>query len=112
MEPSVPAGRHNRMLADTSAIHAFGAAHARHASDLEEITTRLAATGAQIGTDALGPVGARFVAALTEALAAEAHTLARIATRMAVAAGTARTSADAYDDTDTDAGRAISGVER
>lgn len=94
------------MLADTTAIHDLGSAQARHASDLEQLCAALA-TVADVGAHALGHVGARFAAALTEALAAETRELARIGERSSVAASAARGSAEAYDAADGDAGRLL-----
>lgn len=95
------------MLADTTAIHDLGAAQARHASDLEQLCAALASVTADVGAHALGPVGARFAAALTEAIAAETRELARIGARSSDAASTARGSAEAYDAADGDAGRLL-----
>lgn len=109
MEPKRAGGRPNRMLADTAAIRAFGAAQARHAAELEAITARLARVGAQLTSDALGPVGARFLAALSEAVAREAQLIARIGESVAAAAATAHATADAYVGTERDATHAIAG---
>ena len=110
MEPERAGGRHNRMLADTAAIHAFGAAQARHAAELEAITVTLASVSDGLLPDALGPVGASFVYALAEAIAQEARHVERLSDTIATAAATARASADAYVDTDHRAGGALAGL--
>lgn len=107
MEPKPAGGRPNRMLADTAAIHAFGAAQARHAADLDAIHARLAAVGAQLSPDALGPVGAQFLAALSEAVAQEVRVVSALGERIAAAAGTARVTAEAYVVTERGAGHAM-----
>ncbi|WP_319456392.1 MULTISPECIES: hypothetical protein [unclassified Mycobacterium] len=96
------------MLADTAAIHAFGAAQARHAADLEAITGHLVGVGAALAPDALGPVGARFLEALSEAVAREVRVVRTLGERVAAAAGTARVTAEAYVATERGAGHAMS----
>jgi hypothetical protein len=108
MEPKRAGSRHNRMLADTVAIHAFGAAQARHAAELDAIHARLAAVGARLSPDALGPVGTQFLAALSEAVAREARVMSTLGERVAAAAGTARVTAEAYVATERGAGHAMS----
>jgi L-rhamnose isomerase len=109
MEPTRADGRPNRMLADTAAIRAFGAAQDRHAAELETITARLGEVRAQLPSDALGPVGARFLAALSEAVTREMQLIARVGEGVAAAAATAHATADAYVGTERDAAHAIAG---
>ncbi|WP_319445879.1 MULTISPECIES: hypothetical protein [unclassified Mycobacterium] len=110
MEPKRSGARHNRMLADTSAIHAFGAAQTRHAADLAAVTARLASAGGSLSPDALGPVGARFLAALGDAVAREARLVAGLGERVAAAGATAQTNADAYGATEHRAGQSLTGL--
>jgi hypothetical protein len=110
VEPERAGGRPNRMLADTAAIHAFGAAQARHAAELEAVTARLTALGGALTSDALGSVGARFLAALTEAVTTEGRTVTTLGAHLGAAATTARVTADAYVTTERGAGQAISGL--
>jgi hypothetical protein len=98
------------MLADTSAIHALGAAQARHAADLAAVTARLSSASGALCTDALGPVGARFLAALAEAVAREAQVVAGLAERVAAAGATAHSNADAYGATEHRAGQSLTGL--
>jgi hypothetical protein len=98
------------MLADTSAIHAFGAAHARHAADLATVTARLTSASGGLCADALGPVGARFLAALAEAVAREARLVAGLGERVAAAGATAHSTADAYGAAEHRAGQSLDGL--
>ena len=111
MEPKRACARPNVMLADTSAIHAYGAAQARHAAELEAITSTLTAATARLPADAFGAVGVRFLAAMAEAVTTEAGNVARLGERVAAAGATAHTTADAYVASERGAGRAISGLE-
>jgi hypothetical protein len=110
MEPNGCGARPNRMLADTSAIHAYGTAQTRHAADLAAVTTRLASAAGALSSDALGPIGARFVAALGEAVAREANLIARLGERAAAAGATAHSAGDAYQATQHRADRSLSGL--
>jgi len=98
------------MLADTSAIHAFGAAHTRHATDLATVTARLTSASGALCADALGPVGARFLAALAEAVAREARLVAGLGERFAAAGTTAHSTADAYGAAEHRTGRSLTGL--
>lgn len=95
------------MLANTSAIHAFGVAQTRHAADLAAVTARLTAAHGGLSPDALGPVGARFLAALIEALTQEARRVAALGERFAAAATTAQSNADAYGGAERRAGQML-----
>jgi hypothetical protein len=112
MEPKCAGARPNRMLADTSDIHAFGAAQSRQAADLAAVNARLESAGGWLSPDALGPVGARFSAALGEAVAREARLVAELSERLAAACATAHSNADAYQATEHRAGQAITGLGR
>lgn len=98
------------MLADTSAIRAFGVAQNRHAVELAAITARLSSASGCLSPDALGPVGARFLAALTEAVAREARLVADLGERTAAAGTTAHSNADAYGASEHRAGQSLTGL--
>lgn len=55
------------LLADTAAILALGSAYTAHAADLAAVAAALRSV--PVPTAALGPVGAAFTAALTDAVA-------------------------------------------
>jgi hypothetical protein len=97
------------MLADTSAIHAFGVAQTRHAADLAAITARLTAAG-ECRSDALGPVGGRFLAALTEAMTEQVRLVAGLGQRIAAAATDAHSTANAYSTSERRTGQSLSGL--
>jgi hypothetical protein len=106
MEPAGTQRRHNRMLADTTDIHAFGIAQHRHAADLTAVAADLSA--ARVPADAFGSVGARFVTVFNAALQQHAQHLTHIADRFAVAGSTAKGAADAYRLAEHSAGQSIS----
>lgn len=94
------------MFADTDAIRALGTASATHAADLADV----AAVLASLPPPNLGPVGARFMAALEQAAADGARTLAALSERLAATNTTAYAAAAAYDDADAGARARIAGV--
>lgn len=106
MEPKRAHRRHNRMLADTSDIHAFSAAQHRHATDLSHVAADLAA--ARVPIDAFGSVGASFLEALNAALTQQAKQLAHIVDRLGVAGHVARTAGNSLVDTEHAAEQSIS----
>lgn len=106
MEPASAHRRHNRMLADTSDIHAFSVAQHRHATDLTAVAAELAA--ARVPVDAFGSVGVRFLSALNAALTQQAQHVTHVADRLAVAGSTAQGAADAYLAAEIAAGQSIS----
>jgi hypothetical protein len=107
MEPKAVGVRPNRMLADTSAIHAFGVAQSRQTVELAAIEARLASAATACSPDALGPVGNRFVAALTEAMSRERVRVAELGERMAAAGNSANSTAAGYLEAETRAGRGL-----
>jgi hypothetical protein len=108
MEPTGLPRRHNDVHADTSALHHLAAAQSRHATDLADAAARLAA--ASPSTDAFGPVGVRFLTAVSDALARDAHAAARLGERLAAAGELATTTASAYVETEQRAGDAVGSV--
>jgi hypothetical protein len=96
------------MFADTNAIRALGSAHAVEAADLAAIAARLAAlpTGASL----LGPVGARFMAALSDAAADASRAVAALSDSVSASATTAQSSATAYEAADHRLGASLTGA--
>jgi exonuclease VII small subunit len=85
VEPGRVDLRHNVVLADITVIRALGAAHSRQAADLAAVAATLRSATPPSCAEAFGPVGARFVAALAEAVARESHAVAQLGERVAVA---------------------------
>lgn len=85
------------MLADTEAIRALSHSDAAHSADLAAAAAALAAVPGA-AAPSLGPVGARFLAALSDATAAESAAAAALSESVAAASTTARGSAAAYDE--------------
>ncbi|WP_234897672.1 type VII secretion target [Mycolicibacterium vanbaalenii] len=96
------------MSADTEFIRAYGSASAGHAADLQAVVARLTAldAGAAAG---LGPVGARFQAALARAIDREAGTITDLGTAVAAAHPVAQATAQAYESADDAAGARLAG---
>lgn len=94
-----------RLSADTDLIRAFGSASSGHAADLQAVAARLAT----LGPATLGPVGARFQAALTRAAAAAAHRVTELSDSLDATGHAACRAAQGYANTDTDAGVRIIG---
>ena len=109
MEPVGADGRHNRMLADTDAIRALGSASATQAADLAAIAATLSSLPGPATAALFGPVGARFLAALTEAVADQSRAVAALSDTVAAAATTAGASAAGYDDADGRASDMLAG---
>lgn len=105
MEPTGHPARHIDVHVDTHALRAIAEDQSRHAADLVDAATRLAAL--RPSPDAFGPVGARFVTALSDALTRESHAATRLGERLATAGDLATTTATAYVDAER---RAQNGV--
>jgi hypothetical protein len=99
--------RHKVVLADITVIRALGAAHSRQAADLAAVAARLRSATPPSCAEAFGPTGARFVAALAEAVARESRAVAHLGERVAVAGHTADATAAAYGGSEHRAGQAI-----
>lgn len=108
MEPSGLRRRHNDVHADTSALRLLAAAQSRHAADLADTASRLVA--ASPSTDTFGPVGARFLAAMSDELARSARAVAELSERLATAGGSTTAAASSFDDTDRRVGHAVGSV--
>jgi len=97
------------MLADTDAIRSLGSASSAHAADLAAIAATLSSLPDPETATAFGAVGARFLAALADAVATEARAVAELSDRFSAADATAHTAAIGYDDADLRAGGLIAG---
>jgi hypothetical protein len=109
VEPIGRRGRPNRMFADTEAIRAFGAANSAQAADLAAVAATLASMPGPAAA-ALGPVGARFLAALAEATTEASRAVSALADRLATGFVTAHASAAAYENADDHTGALVSRV--
>lgn len=83
---------------DGTAVRALAHSHAAHAVDLSAAAADLAAFPVAAFAAALGPVGDRFAAALSDALTTAAAAAAGLAGVTANGADLATGSASAYDD--------------
>jgi excreted virulence factor EspC (type VII ESX diderm) len=95
------------MFADTDAIRVFGAANSVQAADLAAVAAALSSMPRAGVSAALGPVGARFLAALAEATADAGRAAAALGERLEAGHVTARASASAYENADERLGGAI-----
>lgn len=87
------------MFADTAAIGAAGVDLTRTAADFDAIAAALPAAAGPCA-DALGAVGADFLAALASALDDAAHEVSSLGADLARAASTAAQTAASYVDTE------------
>lgn len=97
------------MFADTDAIRALGCAHSSHADDLADIAATLSSLAIAAAGLPLGPVGARFVSALTEAAADGSRAVASLSEHLRMSNTSTYTVASAYESTDSGAGVRIAG---
>ena len=100
--------RPNRMFADTDAIRTFGAANSAHAADLAAVAAALSSMPGAAADSMLGPVGARFMAALIDAATDASRAVAALSDRLDAGHLTARASAAAYENADHQLGVAVS----
>ena len=96
------------MFADTAAIRAFGAASSAQADDLGAIAAALSAMPSAAADSMLGPVGARFLAALADATTDAARAVAALSDRLEAGDFTARASSTAYENADHRLGATVS----
>lgn len=97
-----------RLSVDPDSLHRYSSACVDHAADLTAAAARLRALGP--GADLYGPVGARFVAALTRAAECDAEVIATLSGSLSGGARAAATSATAYQVSDDAAATWIAGV--
>jgi hypothetical protein len=95
-----------RLSVDTGLLRDYGAACAAHATDLDDVATRLRALGPP---PMFGPVGARFVASLLLAVGREAGTLTQLSSSVAGGNTAAQGSAVNYEVADGDTALRITG---
>jgi hypothetical protein len=88
------------MLVDTNAVHALGTHCSNQADDLFAATAAMKALPGPDAAAAFGPVGARFLATLTDAIATEVRAIAALADDLASAHTRTGLAADAYVDAD------------
>ena len=88
------------MLVDTNAIHALGADCSAQADDLSTAAAALQALPGADASAAFGPVGAGFLAALADTVAAEARAITVLSADLASAHSASGAVADAYTDAD------------
>jgi hypothetical protein len=98
------------MFADTEAIRVFGAANSAEAADLAAVAADLSAMPDAAADAMLGPVGARFLAALAEATSEASRAVTALADRLAAGCRTAHATAAAYESADERTGTLVSGV--
>jgi hypothetical protein len=92
------------MFADTDAIRALGNANSAQAADLAAVAASLSSMPCVTA----GPVGARFVAALTDATMDASRAVAALSERLAAGHLTAYASATAYENADQQLADALS----
>jgi len=98
------------MFADTDAIRALGSANSIHAGDLADIAATLSSLPLAAAESSLGPVGARFLSALSDAAVDGSRTVATLSEHLCTSNTTAYVVASAYDSTDSGAGTRIAGA--
>jgi hypothetical protein len=97
------------MLADTDAIRALGSASSARAADLAAVASTLSSLPDPATASMFGAVGARFLAALAEAVAMETRAVAALRDSVSAACTTAHATASGYDDADQRVGVLIAG---
>ena len=95
------------MLVDTNAIHALGTDCCARADELSTATDTLARVPGPGAVAALGFVGERFAAALTDAVAVEARAIAVLSEDLASAHSVSGIVAGAYADADRHGSRLL-----
>jgi hypothetical protein len=98
------------MYADTDAIRALGCANWTHADDLAGIAISLSSLAVAAAAASLGPVGARFLSALTEAVADGSREVTAIGDHLGMSNMTAHAVASTYDSVDGGAAERIAGA--
>lgn len=102
--------RLTHMHADTEAIRTLASASTAHADDLAAVASSLTVLPTGAAVESFGPVGARFLAAVGEAVAHESRAIAALGERASAAGDAAAASATAYDDADARAGARVGGL--
>jgi hypothetical protein len=99
-EPTGARDRRIAMLVDTNAIRTLGIDCSAHADDLSTTADALKCVPGPDAAAALGPVGARFLAALADATGAHARAIAALGENVASAHPISGALADVYADAD------------
>lgn len=97
------------MFADTDAIRALGSATSTHADDLADIAATLSSLPGLAAGTSLGPVGAAFLRALTQAATDGSRAVTAVSDRLDRSNTTAYAVASAYDSVDDTAALHIAG---
>mgnify|MGYP000509978114 CR=1 FL=1 len=92
-----------RLSVDTDTVRTYGSASDAHAAALHGAAAHL--TGATGGAASYGPVGARFLAALSRAAGDDATALTALGASLAGARAAAVAAARSYDAVDSDTAR-------
>ncbi len=92
------------MFVDTDAVRTLGSAISTHADDLADVAAALSSLPVVAAGSLLGPVGARFLTALTQAAAEGSRAATAMSDRLNRSNATAYAVASAYDSADSSAG--------
>jgi len=95
------------MFVDTYAIRALSTDFSTHADDLSTTAAELTSLPGAGAAAAFGPVGAGFLAALADAVTAEARAIAALSEQLASGHSVAAVAAEAYDDADRHGSRLL-----
>jgi hypothetical protein len=98
------------MFADTDGIRALGSSNASHADALAAIAAALSSLPIAAAGSSFGPVGAGFVAALTDAVTDGSRAAAALSEHLWASDTTAYAIASAYESVDSGASARIAGV--
>jgi hypothetical protein len=98
-----------RLSVDPDLVRAYGAASSAHAEDMRGAAQKLTTVGAGSGS-MFGPIGARFLAALTRAAEEQARTVGGLSASLMAGHRAASESARAYEAADVDARGRVTGI--
>jgi hypothetical protein len=98
-----------RLSVDPDLVRAYGAASSAHAEDLRSAAEKLNTAGSR-SEPIFGPIGARFLAALTRAAGEQARTVGGLSASLVAGHRAASESARAYEAADVDAGGRVTGT--
>jgi hypothetical protein len=95
------------LSADLSALHTLAAAYRGHGAELATHAADLATVAGQFTADSLGPVGAAFTAALSDAALRQAALAHGLSTHLCAGGATAAATATGFADADAGVGSRI-----
>jgi hypothetical protein len=98
------------MFADTDAVRTFGSANSAHAADLRAVARALSSMPDTAADAVLGPIGAGFLVALTQATTEASQAVAALAERLSAGCRNAHAAAAAYESADARTGALVSRV--